>query len=598
MYQILDYKTRKPVKPKGFVYTGENGPWDVVMDLELVKKQINEAYFRRTPPYNSKYLPLMPIKNHARFVSLSEGGTPLIPSRKIGKKLGIKLYFKLEAQNPTGAFKDRGSAVEMTVVSELGAPAVIVASTGNMAASVACYAAAAGIPCFIVVPEGTPPTKLAQAISYGGKIVQVKGSYNDAVYVAQTVAEKLGFYLAGDYAFRVEGQKTAAYEVIDQLYYRVPDYVIVPMGCGTNIASYGKGFREYRELGFIDSLPHLIGVQAAGSSSIVNAYDGGDTHVTALTSTNTIASAIAVNYPLDGEKALSEIRGSEGGAYALTDREILEAEYMLSTQEGIFVEASSAASLAGLIKLVEEHNLKGKTVVCVLTGNGLKDPTSILKIATKPPTIYPSTAEFLSLYENSFFEGKNISFVDRETVLFDVSPTDDAIRKHAFKHFQVKLSSAYVEKIKDKIAKFLQKGKHVTFSDFQDILQDILESPTDLKKKKSFEVVDFSVKTSKDTKPQATVEVRFNGTTEKGKAEGTGPVDAVINALRSVGGRKIEFKLTDYNVDIRSSGSDAVVHVELKLERGGKISVGQGASPDIIQASIEAFENAYNSFLA
>lgn len=595
MYKLIDFKTKKEVKSQNLVFTGERGPWEVQMDIAEIKKSINQTYFRSTPPSNAKYLSFMPIKNHDKFVTLSEGGTPLIPSRKIGHYLGIDLYFKYEAQNPTGAFKDRGSAVEATIAKELGAKAIIVASTGNMAASCACYAAAANIPCFVIVPEGTPSAKLAQVISYGGKIVQIKGSYNDAVKVAKEAAENLGFYLAGDYAFRVEGQKTAAFEVCDQLFFDSPDYVIVPMGCGTNITSYGKGFREYQELGFIKKLPRLIGVQAEGASSIVNAFRKKRGDVESLASLNTIASAIAVNYPLDGARALYEISTSRGEAHTVNDQEMLEAQYNLAKEEGLYVEVSSASSLAILYKLIKQKKLIGKKVVCVLTGNGLKDSTPILKIAIKPPTIYPDIKDFLTLYKNSFFEGKNVTFTDKNTVLFSTTADNKTIKMNALKYFNVNLTDQYIHTMYEKIKEFLKKGKAVTFSDFQDILQDALEKPGDLKEK-IFKVLYFTVTTSMDKKPHATVSIELNGEVLSNSADGTGPVDAVINALQKAAGSAMEFILVDYNVDIRSTGADAVVHAEIKLSQNGMISLGQGASPDIIQASIEAFENAYNGF--
>ena len=260
MYQLLDFVTQKPVTPRGLVFTGEDSPWEVVMDIAAIKKQLNLDYFKIAPPGLSKYLPFMPIKQSAEFISLRETATPLIKSKTIGKLLGLDLYFKVEGKNTTGSFKDRGSAVDISVAREFGASSIILASTGNMAASCACYAAAAKIPCFILVPEGVAVAKLAQVIAFGGRIVQIKGHYNDAARLAQSLAEKMGFYLAGDYAYRVEGQKTAAFEIIDQLFFQPPDVVVVPIGCGTNITAYKKGFSEYQQLGLIDRIPQLIGV--------------------------------------------------------------------------------------------------------------------------------------------------------------------------------------------------------------------------------------------------------------------------------------------------------------------------------------------------
>lgn len=593
MYYLADFLTKQRVESKNFIFTGEQNPWEVVMDLEQVRSRINIDYFKKSPATVSKYLPLLPVKNCANFISLGEGATPLIQSKQIGKELNIELYFKLESQNPTGSFKDRGSAVELTVAKELGVKGISVASTGNMAASCACYAAAANIPCFVFVPEDTPTSKLSQAISYGGRIVQVKGNYNHAATLAQEVAEKLGFYLAGDYAYRVEGQKTAAFEIADQLFYQVPDTILVPIGCGTNITGYGKGFKEYFTLGFTDRVPRMIGVQAEGASSVVNAFQKNSRSVETLKHLSTICSAIAVTNPLDGAKALDSIYSTNGEAVSVSDKETLEAQYLLSKEEGLFVEASSATTIAALIKLCKKGSFANRRVVCVLTGHGLKDPAPLLNVAIKPPTIYPGVDEFLSLYENSFFEGKTFAFVDRDMVLFSEQPTEQDIRQCILKYFNSPLGVDYISDINSTIEKFLKKGKPVTFSDLQDIIQDVLETSTK-SGGDTLRVEDFSVSTGKDVKPVAKVLVDMAGVKYEASAPGVGPVDAVINALREALAEKVDFSLANYKVQIRSQGTDAVVYVEMKLIQNGTVSLGKGTSPDIIQASIEAFENAYN----
>lgn len=592
-HYLADFVTKKRVEPKNYIYTGGEIPWEVIMDMDSIKSRLNIDYFKKSPPFNSKYLPFMPIQNFANFISLGEGSTPLIQSKKIGPELGIDLYFKLESQNPTGSFKDRGSAVELTIAKELGVKAIVVASTGNMAASCSCYAAAAQIPCFVFVPEDTPSSKLSQSISYGGRIVQVKGNYNHAAKLAEEVAAELGFYLAGDYAYRVEGQKTAAFEVIDQLFFQTPDAVLVPMGCGTNIAGYAKGFKEYYELGFIDRLPRIIGVQAEGAASIINAFRKNSREIEALKSINTICSGIAVTKPLDGIKALDAIYSTNGEAQAVSDKAALEAQYLLSKDEGLFVEASSATSLAALKELHSKNSLAGKKIVCVLTGHGLKDPAPLLNVAIKPPTIYPEVTDFLSLYSNKFFDGKSLVFIDKETVIFSKTPTADEIQNHSKKYFSRQLKEEYLAKCLQIIGKFLMKGKPVTFSDFQDIIQDVIESST-RQSEFNLTVEDFSVSTSKDKKPVAKVLVNVAGKNYEAESEGVGPVDAMINALKIALTDHIDFGLSNYKVQIRSSGTDAVVYVEMKLNHNGTVSVGKGTSPDILQASIESFENAYN----
>lgn len=593
MYYLADFLSKERVEPKNYIYTGPQAPWEVVMDLDDIRRRLNIDYFKKSPPFNSKYLPFMPIQNSGDFISLGEGSTPLMKSKHIGKQLGIDIYFKLESQNPTGSFKDRGSAVELTIAKELGVKAIVVASTGNMAASCSCYAAAAQIPCFVFVPEDTPPSKLTQAISYGGRIVQVKGSYNHAAALAQEIAEKLNFYLAGDYAYRVEGQKTAAFEIADQLFFQSPDIVMVPIGCGTNIAGYAKGFKEYMALGFLSKMPRIFGIQAEGAASVVNAVTNGAKTVAPLKSINTICSGIAVTDPLDGVKALDAIYSSGGQAVAVSDKEALEAQYLLAKEEGIFVEASSATTLAALLKLHRQNPIGDQRVVCILTGHGLKDPAPLLNVAIKPPTIYPEVQDFLNLYENLFFEGKSLVFVDKQTVVFAEKPSTADIQKQLKHYFDRELSSEYLDSCALVIDRFLKKGKPVTFSDFQDIIQDVLESST-RESANSLKVEDFQVTTSKDRKPVAKVVANVGGKLYEASAEGVGPVDAMINALKIALTDHINFALANYNVQIRNKGTDAVVYVEMKLTQNGLTSLGKGTSPDIIQASIEAFESAYN----
>lgn len=301
---------------------------------------------------------------------------------------------------------------------ELGAKAIILASTGNMAASCACYAAAAKLPCFVLVPEGVAVAKLAQVLAFGGHIIQVKGNYNDAATLAKAIAEESNFYLAGDYAFRVEGQKTAAFEMLDQMLLQVPDVVIVPIGCGTNIAAYAKGFAEYQALGLINKIPKLIGVQATGANAVVTSFHKHSRHIKSLASANTIASAIAVPDPIDGIKALDAIYKTQGLAVAVSDQAMLQAQHALSTEEGLLVETASAATLAALMQVSQEQQYANQHVVCVLTGDGLKDANVILKTAIKPPTIYPDKKEFFLLYKNHFFDGNSMIFVDKNQPLF------------------------------------------------------------------------------------------------------------------------------------------------------------------------------------
>jgi threonine synthase len=596
MYNIVDYKTRKPVHHDNFVFTGGGLPLEVLVDLAEARSRIYRETFLSTPLSVSKYLPFLPIKDYKHFVTLGEGNTPLYRSKNLSRRLGCDLYFKVESKNPTGSFKDRGTAVEMSVAKEIGAKGVSVASTGNMAASCSCYAAAADIPCFVFVPEDTPVSKLAQVISYGGRIVQVKGNYSDAVGVAEEIAKELDFYLAGDYCFRVEGAKTAAYEIAEQFSMDPPDAVFVPMGCGTNLTSYFKGFKEYRDLGFIERLPSMYGVQATGACAVVNSFNSGAEDITPVDRVSTIASAIAVRDPLDGIKALDAIRTTGGQAVAVTDTEMIEGQYLIAKEEGIFTEVSGGATLAALIKLAEKGELQGKRVVCVLCGDGLKDPRSVMKVAVKPPIIRPAVDEFLNLYNNKFFEGRSVAFVDSSETVFAEMPSAQRLAVYLWDKFNTSFPDDYLEKMRQMIEQFLKKGKAVTFSDLQDIVQDALESVKNAPEQ-VLDVKNFEVKVAMDKKAEATVWVEIDGQPAQGSDSGVGPVDALINALRKACPDHVKFALTSFNVDIRSTGVDAVVYVDLKLVSNGTVSLGRGASPDIIQASLHAFEKAFNGLI-
>lgn len=592
MYKIIDFLSGKEVEAKNFVFCDGDSPWEIKVDLEQVKSKIHLEYFKRQAPSTSKYFPFMPVKDFRNFTSLNEGSTPLIKARSISEELGIEVFLKIETYNPTGSFKDRGSCLEVTVAKELGAKAIAVASTGNMAASCSCYAAAAGIPCFVFVPEGTPTSKLSQSIAFGGKIVQVKGTYNDAAALCVKVASEMGFYLAGDYAFRVEGHKTAGFELADQFYLNPPEFVMVPVGCGTNLAGYHKGFAEYKSIGLIDRVPRLVGCQAEGANSVVRAFNQRNIDVQAIDSVTTICSAIGIRRAIDGSKALRAIYDSNGYAVDVTDEEILEAQYQLSKQEGVYVEASCATTLAVLKKMVREGTIKTEEsprVVLVLTGDGLKDPSAVLKIAVKPPTINARLSEFKDLYERNFFSAPSVSFKGLDQVLFSKSSSLDEAQKIIQDNLGYEIDDSHLNTMRDFIEKFILKGKDVTLGDLRDIEQMSYQGLGD-NESMAIKVKDFSVITAKDKPNSAQVVIDINGEERSAEGLGVGPVDAVINALRAAAGGDLPFLLSDFNVMIRGKGTDAVVYVEMELKSDGVKAVGQGTSPDVIQAAIEAFE--------
>ncbi|MEE8210167.1 MAG: threonine synthase, partial [bacterium] len=371
------------------------GPLDVKYDYDYIRNRLNHYSLKNSPISALKYLDFYPIDNTRDLISLNEGGTPLFELKNLASQLGVKrLLLKEEGHNPTGAFKDRGSMVEITKAREFGAKAIGVASTGNMAASVSAYAAKAQIPCYVLIPDGVSIGKISQTLAYGARVIQVRGTYDDAARLTVEMTAKHGFYLAGDFAFRADGQKSQAYEIVEQLYWKTPGVVIVPMGCGTNLASIWKGFKEFLELDLIDQTPQMIGVQAVGCAPIVEAFEAQTEEVTPVLRPDTSCSAIAAGDPLDGLKALRAIRESGGAAVAMPDEEILKTQLWLAKEESIFCEPSAVAGLAAVPLLLERGIISpDQSILCVATGNGLKDPRAALRMLPSPPSVEPLPEE-------------------------------------------------------------------------------------------------------------------------------------------------------------------------------------------------------------
>src|SRR5574341_1980187 len=406
-------------------------PLEVTYDYGYIKARLNRYSLKRSPIKALKYLDFYPILNLDMVVSLDEGGTPCYATRRLGERYGLRhLFIKNEGANPTGVFKDRGSLVEITKAKEQGASAIAVASTGNMAASVSAYSSSAGLPCYVLVPEGTAIGKLAQALSYGARLLQVRGTYTDAARLTETMAARHGFYLAGDYAFRVEGQKSQAFEIIEQLDWQAPAAVIVPMGCGTNMAALWKGFKEFYDLGFIDRLPRLIGVQPDGCSPIVAAFQQGAEQVGAVEKPFTVCTAVAAGDPVDGLKALAAMRESGGCGVIVTDAEILEGQQQLAHLESIFVEPAGAIPIATLTSLLTTGRIRpDEVVVCLATGNGLKDPKAALRVLPSPATIEPTIAEVDKFLKLRLYEIRAAAAKDGGRGLFSQVPSRSEERR-------------------------------------------------------------------------------------------------------------------------------------------------------------------------
>jgi threonine synthase len=338
-----------------------------------------------------KYRELLPIEKEKSIVSLAEGGTGLHHCKRLGRKLGLKnLFVKNEGENPTGSFKDRGMTVAISKAKELGKKKVLCASTGNTAASLAAYSARAGMECIVLVPKGKVAVgKMLQVIMHGARLIQIKGDFDQALEIAMKLSERRKeFYLMNSInPFRLEGQKTLAFEILDQLG-RAPEVVMLPVGNGGNISAAWKGFSEFQQLKIVKNRPRMIGIQAEKAAPIARAVKSGQNEIRPIHNPQTIATAIRIGSPVNWPKVLRAIRDSRGTAETVTDHQILEAQKELATLEGIFVEPASAASIAGVKKLSEEGRVdRSETVVCVTTGHGLKDP-SVLERLPKSQTGY------------------------------------------------------------------------------------------------------------------------------------------------------------------------------------------------------------------
>ncbi|HYF92155.1 MAG TPA: threonine synthase [Symbiobacteriaceae bacterium] len=361
-----------------------------------------------------KYRHFLPVSDRTPVITLQEGNTPLIPCPRLGEELGIDLYIKYEGLNPTGSFKDRGMTMAMSKAMEAGAKAVICASTGNTSASAAAYAARAGLPCFVVIPDGAVAMgKLAQALMYGAKTIQIEGNFDDGLRMVRelTAAHPEIALVNSVNPYRLQGQKTGAFEVVDALGAH-PDFLAIPVGNAGNVTAYWMGFKEYVEAG-VGAVEHqfgggqapgprMLGFQASGAAPLVHGGEVDDPH--------TVGTAIKIGRPATRQGAINAIKESGGAFWSVTDEEMLGAYRRIAAAEGIFAEPASCASLAGLMKLSRLGYFEGDVadgridgiaapapkhrpftgykrrprVVAVLTGNGLKDPDTAIRVSEAP----------------------------------------------------------------------------------------------------------------------------------------------------------------------------------------------------------------------
>jgi threonine synthase len=330
-----------------------------------------------------RYREFLPVGPDTPIVTLNEGNTPLVPAAELRRRLGLgcEVYLKFEGANPTGSFKDRGMTLAISKAVERGAKAVICASTGNTSASAAAYAARAGLRAFVLIPEGKIALgKLAQAMFHGAQVLQIRGNFDDALKMVREISERQPVVLVNSVnPDRLEGQKTAAFEVCDQLG-RSPSYQFMPVGNAGNITAYWRGYREYLQAGRTTGLPRLMGWQAEGAAPIVRGH--------IVERPETVASAIRIGNPASWPGAVAAARESQGVIDMVSDEEILEAYGVLAQAEGVFCEPASAASVAGLVKWAKRHTFApDDRIVCILTGHGLKDPDTAVRRSAKPASV-------------------------------------------------------------------------------------------------------------------------------------------------------------------------------------------------------------------
>jgi threonine synthase len=397
MHQLVCIHCGAKYPPDEIIYSCRGCGHPLEVRYELDRLGIDRKEWNRRPLSVWRYREILPVQ--IQPVTLREGGTPLYHLKALGDEMSLaRLYAKHEGMNPSGSFKDRGMTVGVSMALQLGKRSVACASTGNTSASLAMYAAKAGIPAVVLLPSGKVALgKVAQALIHGARAITIRGNFDRALEMVQELCEKHGLYLLNSVnPYRLEGQKTIGLEVLDQLG-SVPDRIVLPVGNAGNISAIHKGLRELHELGFINRLPMMTGVQAEGSSPVVRAVAENLPEVIPEPHPETVATAIRIGAPVNAEKALRAIRTTGGTAISVSDAEILSMQRDLASREGIGVEPASAASVAGVKKLVASGVIdRDEIVVCVVTGHLLKDPETVVRQCEPPLEIEPDLPSLLS----------------------------------------------------------------------------------------------------------------------------------------------------------------------------------------------------------
>lgn len=520
-----------------------------------------------TVEYNEprEYLQL-PLENYEPD-PLKTHPTSLKRLHRLSEKYGADLYAKLEYENPTGCFKDRGSYIEVLKAIELGADAICLASTGNMAASVAAYARYFNMPCFVFVPEKTPEVKLAQSTIYDATIIRIKGDFKTCELLCREFAKSGNYYLAGDYVFRQEGQKSFSYELFEQgpIDY---DYIFVPVGAGTNLAAIYKGLKELKAAGQIQKIPSFVAVQPEQSSPVVEGIFKKEKIV--KDHVNTMADAVAVADPFDFYKVLDAIKETNGLAFTASENDLLDSMKEMAVDEGFFTEPACAIPLACF-----KNNLatfKGKKCLFVLTGTGLKSAHIVAKYSLSSPVLSPKLDRIRQYVESGFPELQRRSWgQSREMIMGNTSMDEEHAR----------LYEEYVSGIN-------KKGKTLKEEEIKALKSLVYHEDTKLEK--PVEVLDYKLTMRMHGLVSAAVKLRLpNGEEIISLDQGVGPLDAVLTAIKAETDEFIPLEVVNHEVEILSPDTDSLVICTLTLQKEDHTFTSKGASPDTIEALIQAF---------
>ncbi len=492
--------------------------------------------------------------------------SPLVSLPGLSKMYGADLHAKLDFYHPTGCFKDRGSYIEVQKALELNKEAICVASTGNMAASVSAYACYFDLPCFIFVPEKTEEAKLAQATIYNANIIRIKGDFTTCEDVCRKFSQKNDYYLAGDYVFRGEGQKVFSYELYEQgdPHY---DYIFIPIGCGTNYAAIWKGYKEMKAGGLIDRLPRLVAVQAQHCSPVVEGINKRKKVIS--DSVNTMATSAAVPDPVDFQKVLEAKEESDGMAITVSENEILSALREMAVVEGHFTEPASALPLAAFIKQVDQF--KDQKCLFALTGTGLKDTKVVTKHSLASPVLPPDIEQVQNFVESGYLSMQKRAWGEsRETLVANLKM--DPAHQQLYDHY---------------LSRIHQKGKTLTPEETETLQSLVYGEQTNLVY--PVKVTDYELTMHMHGLVKAEVKMEINGEEFVAYSEGVGPLDAVLTAVKSKSDSLLPLQVADHQVEMLSPDTESLVVATLRLTHDNQQFEAKAASPDTIEATLEAF---------